>query len=94
MKAAYTVGLPAIVACVLAGCATASIGQVEEIEPGRYPIDVPRSYATVVASPDEEMIDAAVRKAGDYCHAKGLAVSVRPSGGDRVVFQCIPADKS
>jgi hypothetical protein len=95
MKAAYTVGLAASIACVAAGCAPATIGQVQEVEPGTYAIDVPRGYATVVASPDKQMLDAAVRKAGEYCHAKGLTLSVRPSGGHRgVVFQCVPGEPS
>lgn len=90
MKAAYTVGLAISFACLAAGCATSSIGEVHEIEPGTYTIDVPRSYATLVASPDKEIIDAAVGKAADYCHAKRLRLSVRPSVANRVEFQCIP----
>jgi hypothetical protein len=92
--AAYSVGFAIGFACVVAGCATSSIGEVHEIEPGTYTIDVPRSYATVVAAPDKEIIDAAVRKAGEYCHAKGLVLSVRSAAANRVAFQCVPGEPS
>lgn len=93
-EAAYGVGFAVSFACVVAGCATSSIGEVHEIEPGTYTIDVPRSYATVVASPDKEIIDAAVRKAGAYCHAKGLVLSVRSAVANRIAFQCVPGEPS
>lgn len=93
-EAAYSVGFAVSFACVVAGCATSSIGEVHETEPGTYTIDVPRSYATVVASPDKEIIDAAVRKAGAYCHAKGLVLSVRSAVANRLAFQCVPGEPS
>jgi hypothetical protein len=75
-------------ACVttFAGCATTTIGQVQELGGGTYSISYPHTYTTSDAAMRE-----AVGKAGDYCHAKGQALFVVPNTGDEVRFRCVPS---
>ena len=72
--------LPALV-----GCATTSsdVGQVREVAPGTYKIGVAHS---VTIGHNEE--DAAVRQAGEYCHAKGQKLVIVPSKDRDVTFRC------
>ena len=73
-----------VVAClaILAGCATGSVGQAREIAPGIYSI----SFA---AKAETE----AIRKAGEYCHAKGQKLSILHEGDDyEVRFRCVASD--
>ncbi len=70
----------------LAGCATTTIGQVQDLGGGTYSISYPRTYTTT-----NTVMSEAVGKAGDYCHAKGQALFVVPDTGNEVRFRCVPS---
>jgi hypothetical protein len=52
----------------LVGCATRSVGEVQEVGQGTYSIGVGRSLTLVSGAED---MKEAVTKAGAYCHSKG-----------------------
>ena len=84
-------GVAACLTTFATGCATTSVGQVQEVGPGTYSIDVSVSHHGLGGqSQEKKALDAAVDKAGEYCHSKGLKLSVIPGGGQSVTFRCVP----
>jgi hypothetical protein len=69
----------------LTACATSSVDQVKELGDGTYSVAV-RSTAL---SDQTSAVGDAVRKAGEFCHAKGLKLQNVPSPGSNVVFRCV-----
>ena len=69
------------------GCATTSVGQVREVAPGIYSVGVSNTYGV---SDKTKALNAAVEKAGEYCHAKGQKLSITPSPGrgNDITFRC------
>jgi hypothetical protein len=77
------VALAVLAGCIgLAACAGNPISQVKEIHPGVYSL----AYAP---KSDTE----AIRKAGEYCHAKGQQLSILPDADDyEVRFRCVAVE--
>ena len=63
-------------------------GQVQELEPGTYPIAVNRTSSYLAEG--DKAIATAVDKAGAHCHAKGQKFMLRSAVGKTVVFRCVP----
>jgi hypothetical protein len=82
----------AILACLFAvgGCATSSVGQVQEVGPGIYTVGVRPTFGI---SQSSAAIGDAVDKAGEYCHSKGQKISVVPGPGSEVRFRCAASDE-
>ncbi len=82
----------AVVTSCLDGCASATVGQVQEAqaEPGTYTIGVSRGSGLV--SDTNKALSAAVDKAGAYCHAKGQKLQLKNAVGSNIVFRCVPGD--
>jgi hypothetical protein len=79
----------AVVACLttFTGCASStSVGEVKDIGQGNYRISVGRSS---ILSHGTEASNAAVDKAGEYCHSKGQKVEILLSPGNDVTFHCV-----
>jgi hypothetical protein len=77
-----------LMACLtaLAGCATSSTDQVQEVGGGIYSIGVRSSALTEQA----QAVGEAARKAGAFCHAKGQKLQVvTNTGDDDVHFRCV-----
>jgi hypothetical protein len=75
----------------LAGCATSSTSdQVQDVGNGIYRVGV----RTSALSDQPAAFGDAVRKAGEYCHAKGQKLQTVPDpGGSDVHFRCVsPAE--
>jgi hypothetical protein len=73
-----------LVACLaaLAACASNPVSQVREVAPGIYSL-------THAAKADDE----AVRRAGEYCHAKGQKLQIVYSGESyELQFRCVAAE--
>jgi hypothetical protein len=68
-----------------AGCATTSsdVGQVQEVAPGTSKIGVAHSVTI-----GHDAKDAAVRQAGQYCHAKGQKLVIVRTKERDVTFRC------
>jgi hypothetical protein len=90
-------GVAACLTTFAMGCATKPMGQVQDVGQGTYSIGIAHNFGGV--SQEEKASSDAVEKAGDYCHAKGLKLSVIPggsqntiisSGGQSVTFRCVP----
>jgi hypothetical protein len=69
------------------GCATTSAGQVQEVSPGIYSVGITRTYGITDKT---KALEAAVTKAGEYCHAKGqkLLVTPSPESQSTLMFRC------
>ena len=92
------------VTCVLAlsggaplqGCTTFSSSkqslEVKDIGGGTYSVGVSRSSSLVDQTKTHGGIDAAVAKAGDFCHAKGAKLADTHSVGNSITFKCAPSD--
>jgi hypothetical protein len=78
----------AVVACLttFAGCSSGSVGEVRDIGQGTYRISVGRSS---ILSHGTAASNAAVDKAGEYCHSKGQKVEILLSPGNDVTFHCV-----
>ena len=73
-----------VVACcaALSACASNPVSQVREIGPGVYSLTYARKSDT-----------EAIRKAGDYCHAKGQTLSIVHEADDyEVRFRCVASE--
>jgi hypothetical protein len=81
------------VVLALAGCATADVGQVKEVEPGTYKIGVGAGGNSVLIG-GNDATNAAVEQAGQYCRAKGQKLVIVPTQGRDVTFRCGDAPKS
>jgi hypothetical protein len=92
MRTLFMLTLAAGVASSLEGCASATIGQVQEAqaEPGTYTIGV--SKGSGIVSDTTKAISAAVDKAGDYCHKKGQKLLLKSAVGSTIVFRCVAGD--
>jgi hypothetical protein len=65
-------GVAACLTTFATGYATTSVGQVQEVGPGTYSIDVSVSHHGLGGqSQEKNALDAAVDKAGEYYHSKG-----------------------
>src|SRR6476661_4649384 len=73
------------------GCSLSSqqSQQVQQIDDGTYVLGV-RKISSLAAdsSPGNKGLDAAVGKAGDYCHAKGLKLVNAHAVGNSITFRC------
>jgi hypothetical protein len=81
-------GVAACLTTFAMGCATKPMGQVQDVGQGTYSIGIAHNFGGV--SQEERASSDAVDKAGDYCHSKGLKLSVIPGGGQSVTFRCVP----
>jgi hypothetical protein len=82
-------GVAACLTTFATGCATTSVGQVQEVGPGTYIIGIAHNLGGV--SQEAKASSDAFDKAGDYCHSKGLKLSVIAGGSQNTVtFRCIP----
>ena len=87
-RAAILLGLLAGAASLIEGCTAATLGQVQELEPGTYSIAVNRTSSYLAES--DKAIATAVDKAGAHCHAKGQKFMLKSAVGKTVVFRCVP----
>jgi len=81
----------AIVACYtsVAGCASrGQVGQVQEAGEGTYSIGVGSSHGLGASSQENKATDAAIDKAGQYCHAKREKLLVTSAIGNVINFRC------
>ena len=86
-----TLGITACLAAFAAGCASsAQVGQVQEAGLGTYSIGVRPGYGLGASSQEHKATDAAVDKAGQYCHAKGEKLLVTAAVGNTINFRCLP----
>jgi hypothetical protein len=69
------------------GCGTSTLGQVQEGELGTYSIHIDRTSGLTQGT---AATNAAIDKAGAYCHAKGqkLVIVPNPSSLSVVTFRC------
>jgi len=85
-------GVAACLTTFATGCATTSVGQVQEVGPGTYSIDVSVSHHGLGGqSQEKKALDAAVDKAGEYCHSKGQKLLITPNSASQnnVTFRCL-----
>ncbi len=84
------------IAAFSGGCTTSSkeAGQVQELEPGTYSVGLSRAATSGVFSSTsgKTAIDAAVARAGEFCHAKGQKYAHKAAVGNRIVFKCVSGD--
>jgi hypothetical protein len=74
---------------VLASCTGSSPNQVREVGDGTYIVGVRTKALTEQA----QAVGEAVRKAGEFCHARGQKIQiVTNTGEDDVQFRCIGSD--
>jgi hypothetical protein len=73
------------------GCATTSVGQVQEIAPDTYSIGISiKRHGLGVSSQETKAMNDAIGKAGEYCHAKQRTLSITPtSSPTTVTFRCL-----
>src|SRR6476659_2379276 len=84
-----TLGIAACLAVFAVGCASSGqVGQVQQTGLGTYSIGVRPSHG-LGASSQEKAMDAAVDKAGQYCHAKGEKLLVTTAVGNTINFRCL-----
>ena len=62
--------------------------QVQQIGDGTYVLGVSKTSSLMNSSSWNKGLDAAVGKAGDYCHAKGLKLVNTHAGGNSITFRC------
>jgi hypothetical protein len=71
----------AAVVGILGGCTGDSASEAREVAPGLYSI----RFAA-------KTLDGAVRKAAEYCRAKGQNFSIQDGGSEyEILFHCIPS---
>ena len=87
MGTRLSLGIAACLAILATGCTSSEqVGQVKEVGQGNYTIGVSRSLGGI--SQNTEAVNAAVDKAGEYCHSKGQKLQV--TGAEpRITFRCI-----
>ena len=74
----------------LAGCATSSGDRVQEFADGTYSIGI----RSVGREDQEKVLTETIRKAGEYCHAKGQKLKSVPNpGGSDFLFRCVAGDE-
>ena len=77
------------------GCATSNqSSQVQELGSGTYGIGLSRVASSGVfsSSSGQTAIEAAVARAGEFCHAKGLKYVHKSAVGNRITFGCVSGD--
>ena len=62
--------------------------QVQQIGDGTYAIGVSKTSSFMNSSSWTKGLDAAVGKAGDYCHAKGLKLVNTHAVSNSITFRC------
>ena len=87
MKRLFMLACAAGAAAFVAGCAKASVGNVQEVEAGTYSVGVSRTSG--IATDANKALSAAVDKAGEFCHAKGQKFMLKSAVGNSVVFRCV-----
>ena len=89
-RALFILGVPSIVV-LLQGCSLSnqSSQQVQEIGEGMYSVGVGTSSSLMDSKASHKVLDEAVGKAGDYCHAKGQKLADSRSVGNNIVFKCV-----
>ena len=69
-------------ACAATACSKEPVGEIEHLGSGEYRL----TYSFKAE-------DDAIRKAGEFCHAKGQKLSVEYTGHDvEIRFRCVPSD--
>ena len=74
------------------GCSLSSTQQSQQVQvvgDGMYSIGVSRTSSLLDSSASHKGLDAAIGKAGDYCHAKGQKLADSRSVGNTIVFKCV-----
>jgi hypothetical protein len=85
-----TLAVSACLAAFAAACASSGqVGQVQEAGPGTYSIVVRPSHGLGASTQETKAMDAAVDKAGQYCHAKGQKLLVTTAVGNTITFRCL-----
>jgi len=64
------------------------VGQVQEAGEGTYSIGVGSSHGLGTSSQENKATDAAIDKAGQYCHAKREKLLVTSAIGNVISFRC------
>jgi len=84
-----TLGVVACLTTFATGCATSSVGQVQEVGPGTYSVGVGHTFGGV--SQETKALNEAVDTAGEYCHSKGqkLLITPNPASQNNVTFRCV-----
>jgi hypothetical protein len=89
MNIRLTLGLAACLTAFATGCtSSAHVGEVKEVGQGTYSISVGKSAIGGV-SQNNKLLGDAVEKAGQYCHSKGLKISVTQAVGNDITFRCV-----
>ena len=85
-----TLGIAACLSVFAVGWASSGqVGQVQETGPGTHSIGVRPSHGLGASSQENKAMDAAVDKAGQYCHAKGEKLLVTTAVGNTINFRCL-----
>jgi hypothetical protein len=84
-----TLGLAACLTAFATGCTSnGQVGQVKEVGQGTYSISVGKAVIGGV-SQNNKLLGDAVERAGEYCHSKGLKISVTQAVGNDITFHCV-----
>jgi hypothetical protein len=88
-----TLGVAVCLTTFVTGCLTsgAPVGQVQEVGPGIYSIGVSGSHGLGGMSREKTVLEAAVDKAGEYCHSKGQKLLITNATASVITFRC-PSD--
>ena len=94
MRAQLVLGFAVAIAAFSGGCTTSSkeAGQVQELEPGTRWAQPSRYVGSFSSTSGKTAIDAAVARAGEFCHAKGQKYAHKAAVGNRIVFKCVSGD--
>jgi hypothetical protein len=88
-----TLGVAVCLTTFVTGCLTSGgqVGQVQEVGPGTYSIGVSRVHGIGGMSQEKAALEAAVDKAGEYCHSKGQKLLITTATATVITFRC-PSD--
>jgi hypothetical protein len=82
--ARITLAIAACLTMLATGCATTSVGQVQEIAPDTYSIGISiNRHGLGVSSQETKAMNDAIGKAGEYCHSKQRTVSITPTSAPK-----------
>ena len=91
-RALFILGFSSIVVllqdCSLSNQQSQQVQQVQQIGDGTYAIGVSKTSSFMNSSSWTKGLDAAVGKAGDYCHAKGLKLVNTHAVSNSITFRC------
>lgn len=86
-----TLGAAACFAVLAASCATSGgkVEEVREVGPGLYSLEFSSLRWLSDAKQPDKALEAAVEKAGAYCHSKDQKLEIVRSEGSRIDFRCV-----